>query len=202
MSSISDWYAGLRRELSRRDCLARRELLPLTYAATDRGETRLGYLGRTWVERGAGYWSRRLAMTFVYFVLALFLGLLTLGIGPDLLFSHRYSFNAQLPPIVKILILVVWYVPAALAYLVMYRSLVLYGYRRDRLQSRMPTGFMAGRLLMPLVFPFLSIAGGMIVAMFTATLRAQFPGEAAAREGRRLYLEEQQQRDKKRKRKR
>ncbi|MBC3840239.1 hypothetical protein GXW82_08660 [Streptacidiphilus sp. 4-A2] len=77
----------------------------------------------------------------------------------------------------------------------MYRSLVLYGYRRDRLlDGPAPTGFMTGRLLLPLALPFLSIAGGLVLAMFTATLRAHFPGESAARAGRQLYADEQRSR--------
>ncbi|QMU75736.1 hypothetical protein GXW83_08275 [Streptacidiphilus sp. PB12-B1b] len=195
MSSNSEWLGNLLREWSRRDHLQRREWLIQTYAATKHGEPEIGYLGRTWVTRSASYWVRRLALTFAYFLLACFIGSMFLGLGPYLLFSRGYSFNAHIPLIAKIALLVVWFAPAAAAYLMMYRSLVLYGYRKDRLLDEpAPTGFLAGRLLPLLAVPFLSIAGGLVVAMFTATLRAQFPGESAARAARRLYADEQRSR--------
>ena len=195
MSTNSEWLANLLREWSRRDHLQRREWLIETYAATKHGEPELGYLGRTWVTRGASYWARRLALTFAYFLLAAFIGSMCLGLGPYLLFSRDYAFNTHVPLPAKIALLVVWYAPAAAAYLMMYRSLVLYGYRRDRLlDSPAPTGFLTGRLLLPLAVPFLSIAGGLLIAMFTATLRAQFPGESAARAAQRLYADEQRSR--------
>lgn len=195
MSSNSEWLGNLLREWSRRDHLQRREWLIETYAATRHGEPELGYLGRTWVTRGTSYWARRLALTLAYFLLAFFIGTMFLGLGPYLLFSRDYGFNTHIPLITKAALLVVWYAPAAVAYLMMYRSLVLYGYRRDRLlDGPAPTGFLAGRLLMPLALPFLSIIGGLVLAMFTATLRTQFPGESAARAARQLYEDQQRSR--------
>jgi hypothetical protein len=47
---------------------------------------------------------------------------------------------------------------------------------------------------MPLALPFLSIVGGLVLAMFTATLRTQFPGESAARAARQLYEDQQRSR--------
>ncbi|MBF9066883.1 hypothetical protein [Streptacidiphilus fuscans] len=186
-SSPRAWLRALLTEVSGQNRTDRRHFLVETYVATCRGEPELGYLGRTWTTRGAGYWSRRIATTFVYFLLAAFAGTLILGLGPDLLFSHQYSFNAHLPLVLKVALLTVWYIPAGIAYLAMYRQVVLYGFRRDRLRQGPHTGFATGRLLMPLALPFLSIAGGLVLALFTATLRADFPGESAAREAQKQF---------------
>ena len=132
MSSNSEWLANLLRESSRRDHLQRREWLIQSYATMNHGEPELGYLGRSWVTRGASYWTRRLALTFGYFLLAVFIGSAFLALGPYLLFSRDYGFNTHIPLTAKVAVLVVWYAPGAVAYLMMYRSLVLYGYRADR----------------------------------------------------------------------
>jgi hypothetical protein len=123
----------------------------------------------------------------MYLVIGVVLGIATLGFGPYLLFSHRYALHAQLPLVLRIFILVLWSLPAIPAYLAMYRRLTLYGYQRDRLQSPTPTGFLTGRFTVLLAVPFFPALGGLVLAMGTAALRADFPGESAARESQGLY---------------
>ncbi|GAA5192863.1 hypothetical protein GCM10023322_53370 [Rugosimonospora acidiphila] len=190
-SSSGAWLRRVLSEASGRDRADRKDFLVETYVATCQGEPELGYIGRTWVSRGAGYWVRRSAATFAYFLLGVFIGTLCLGLGPDLLFNRQYSFNTHLPLTLKILILVVWYAPAVVAYLGMYHRLVLCGFSRDRFSQGPHLGSLTGRVLIPLALPFLSVAGGLVLAMFTSTLRADFPGEAVAREARRRYRKHQ-----------
>jgi hypothetical protein len=188
MESIADWFRSLRQELAGRDRKARREVLVLSYVhGVAQGEPVLGYLGRTWTDRGPSYWARRTSVTLMYLVIGLVLGLATLGFAPYLLFSHRYALHAQLPLVARVLILIVWSLPAIPAYLAMYRRLTLYGYQRNRLQGPAPTGFLTGRFTILLAVPFFPMLGGLVFAMGTAPLRVYFPGESAARESQRMY---------------
>lgn len=189
MESFGEWFAGLWRELAGQDRAERREVLVLSYVhGPDRGEPALGLLGRSWVRRGAGYWARRAAATAAYLVLAALLGVMVLGFGPYLLYSRQYALAAHVPQAVKVLLLVVWYAPVVPAFTAMYRRLVLYGYRRDRLRDApAPTRFLVTGPMVVLAVPFFSVAGGLILAMGAATLRPDFPGESAAREGLRRY---------------
>jgi hypothetical protein len=188
MEPIADWFRDLRQEIAGRDRAARREVLMLSYVhGVAQGEPTLGYVGRTWIDRGPSYWARRTSVTLMYLVVGVVLGFATLGFGPYLLFSHKYSLHAQLPLAVRVLILIVWSLPAIPAYLAMYRRLTLYGYQRNRLQGPAPTGFLTGRFTVLLAVPFFPMLGGLVLAMGTAPLRVSFPGESAARESRRLY---------------
>jgi len=188
MESIADWFRGLWQELAGRDRAGPREVLVLLYVhGVAQGEPSLGYVGRTWVDRGPNYWARRVSLTLIYLVIGLVLGFATLGFGPYLLFSHRYALHTQLPLVLRVVILVLWSLPAIPAYLAMYRRLTLYGYQRNRLQGSQPTGFLTGRFTILLAVPFFPMLGGLVLAMGTAPLRADFPGESAARESRAMY---------------
>jgi hypothetical protein len=172
VESFGEWFAGLWRELADQDRAERREILVLSYVhGPDRGEPALGLLGRSWVRRGAGYWARRAAATAAYLVLAALLGVMVLGFGPYLLYSRQYALAAHVPQAVKVLLLVVWYAPAVPAFTAMYRRLVLYGYRRNRLRDTpAPTRFL--------------LAGPMIVLVVPARRRCGRTSPARVRPGR------------------
>jgi hypothetical protein len=191
MESLADWFRGLWQEVAGHDRVSRREVLVLSYVhGVAQGEPMLGFIGRSWVDRGLGYWARRISITLIYLLIGFVLGLTTLGFAPYVLFSGRYALHAQLPLVVRLLILILWSLPAIPAYLAMYRRLTLYGYQRNRLQGPPPTGFLTGRFTILLAVPFFPMLGGLVLAMGTATLRPHFPGESAAREARRLYQQQ------------
>ena len=190
MESIADWFSGLWQEVAGRDRASRREVLVLSYVhGVAQGEPTLGFIGRSWVDRGPRYWARRISVTLLYLLIGLVLGFATLGFAPYVLFSSRYAIH-WLPLVVRVLILIFWSLPAIPAYLAMYRRLTLYGYQRNRLQGPPPTGFLTGRFTILLAVPFFPMLGGLVLAMGTATLRPQFPGESAAHEARQLYQQQ------------
>jgi hypothetical protein len=188
--STGEWFAGLRQEIAGRDQAERRQSLVQSYVhGAAQGEPGLGWIGRTWVRRGAGYWGRRVGVSVAYLLLALIAGSFTLGFPPDLMFSQKYSFNAHIPLAVKIVIVVLWLSTAIPAYLAMYRRIELYGFIPFGERPLFSSGFLGGRYLVLLAIPFFPALGGMVLAMFTVTLRHDFPGESAAREARRLRQE-------------
>ncbi|HWG22710.1 hypothetical protein [Actinospica sp.] len=197
MESLADWFRGLWQEVAGHDRASRREVLVLSYVhGVAQGEPTLGFIARSWVDRGPGYWARRISVTLLYLLIGLVLGFATLGFAPYVLFSNRYAIHAQLPLVARVLILILWNLPAIPAYLAMYRRLTLYGYQRNRLQGSPHIGFLTGRFTILLAVPFFPMLGGLVLAMGTATLRLQFPGESAAHEARQLYqLYQQQARD-------
>ena len=202
MESLADWFRGLWHEVAGHDRASRREVLVLSYVhGVAQGEPTLGFIGRSWVDRGPGYWARRISASLGYLLIGLVLGFATLGFAPYVLFSNRYALHAQLPLVARVLILILWNLPAIPAYLAMYRRLTLYGYQRNRLQGPPPTGFLTGRFTILFAVPFFPMLGGLVLAMGTATLRPQFPGESAAREARQLYQQQARESNSARRRK-
>lgn len=81
--STGEWFAGLRQEIAGRDQADRRQSLVHSYVhGVAQGEPGLGWIGRTWVRRGAGYWGRRFGVSVAYLLLALMIGGITLGFPP------------------------------------------------------------------------------------------------------------------------
>lgn len=188
--SVSEWFDELWQEIAGHDRAERREILMLSYVyGTDQGEPSIGWLGRSWIRRDAGYWCRRISITIVYLLLALTIGPSFLGLAPFLLLSHQYPAIAHLPLTLRIILVVVWSSTAIPAYLAMYRRLELYGFERSEDRPMFSARFLGARYVVLLAIPLFPAIGGMALAMFTVTLRLNFPGERAAREAQRQHQE-------------
>ncbi|WP_146214555.1 hypothetical protein [Streptomyces sp. ICBB 8177] len=152
-----------------------------SYARQQRGRPRLGVVGESWVDRGAGYWARRIPYALTWLLIALMMDLLAVE-GTVMLF-----LEARLPLALKTAIVPFWWAPAVAYFLKFWRRLELNG-TGSQAATTPPFSYGAMRVLAPLALVFLApCVAGTTSAIFLSSLRRNFPGESAAREALRRY---------------
>ncbi|MGW7002607.1 hypothetical protein ACWGCW_07215 [Streptomyces sp. NPDC054933] len=160
---------------------ARREFLVNRYARQQRGRPRLGVVGESWVERGAGYWARRIPYALLWLLIASMMDLLAVE-ATVMLF-----LKAHLPLALEIAIVPIWWAPAVAYFLKFRRRLELHGVGSDQ-STTPPFTYGAMRILAPVALIFLApCIARMTLAIFLSALRRNFPGESVAREALHRY---------------